>query len=153
MLPCVSYRHLLCLYHQLRVSLRLSASISADPLLSAFWSWRSAVCCYCVVSHLPFIGGGCSCTMLAVRIWPQCRFLGENGGLKEQDYATGLVWVYLPNKCLGEWGKRADMEKVQMQNRLRSSAVIPLVISLTCATVLAILEGMDFIPNATTVSL
>lgn len=91
--------------------------------------------------------------MLAVHIWPKCMVLGEDGGLKEQDEANGLVWVYLPNKCLGECGKCADMETLQMQNRLQSSPVISPVISLTCATFLGILEGMDFIPNATTVSL
>lgn len=71
----------------------LSASISAGPLLSAFWSWGSAACCCCSVSHMPFIGGGCACTMLLVRIWPKCIFLGEDGASKEQYEAGRLVWV------------------------------------------------------------
>lgn len=84
----------------MRVSLRLSASISARP--SSLSGFLKLTISPRVVSHAPFIGGGCACTNAGgCAFGPKCVFLGEDGGLKEQDEATGLVLGVLAKQMFG----------------------------------------------------
>lgn len=134
------------------MSLRLSASISAGPPLSAFWSRWSAVCYYCVVSHVPFIDGGCVCTKLVVRIWSKCVFLGEDGGSKSRMRPLGSFGFTCLTNVWGNEGSVPTRRGLKCQIESERALSYHLLLAPTCSPILGILEGRDFISNGTTFS-